>query len=78
MRDGFDSSAPAKIHKNSFGIEIRFYGLFGYYLDEKFLLVRIFRRTSDFQQYENFDGDILHIYDALKNFKKTHKPNDKI
>jgi hypothetical protein len=73
--EGFDSSVPAKIHKNSFGLEIKFYGLYGYYFEDKLLLVRIFRKSSDYQKYQNFDGDMLHISDELKNFIKNQKLN---
>ena len=66
---GFDKFAPATIFKNIFGKEIRFYKDYGFYLDPETQGMRIFKKTHDYEQYDNFDGDMRNLPAELKKFK---------
>lgn len=64
---GFDESSQGRTYTNKHGIEIHFYKEFGYYRDKNVNMVRIFRKSSDFARYEQFDGNLLDLPDRLKN-----------
>jgi len=69
---GFDTSVKSKIYKNRYGKEIKFFFSFGFYLDIHTNQVRIFRKTFDYQLYENFDGTISYFPYEQKKFLKSN------